>query len=127
MPSAASSGPGRARGLSRPDTAPGPGRRAVRFADELGLGGEDGGRPATAPNERTPLTRGRRAGESLGGSFLDESPRDPGARSEESSQAKGLLLFAPLYFFIQLASQPASQPYPLIHNSTPSIDPCTQP
>ncbi|XP_048575704.1 fas-binding factor 1 homolog isoform X2 [Nematostella vectensis] len=89
MPSAAST-PGRARtGISRPDTAPGSGRRSVRFADDLGLDDDILGssRPRTAPSNRGRAVSSRGADEpetERGGSFLDEvaSPRRDTASPE---------------------------------------------
>ena len=103
MPSAAGSGPGRSRGLSRPDTAPGSGRRSVRFADDLGLEDEASERPATAPSERgneKPLRRGKRAEENLGGSFLGDSKKESVNLYKREFHGKGALLLFFFFFWV---------------------------
>lgn len=91
-PSAAA-GSGRSRvGMARPDTAPG--KRSVRFADELGLGDDiamSSDRPATAPSERE-KGGNRRRGLDLGLSFgqNDENVmKQESSGRDNSSKSKG--------------------------------------
>ncbi|XP_031567504.1 fas-binding factor 1 homolog [Actinia tenebrosa] len=73
---------------SRPDTAPG--RRSVRFADELGLDDDllgGASRPSTAPPERKQATqgKGRRGMKDSGGSSFDEDSTQKEPHKKEAT------------------------------------------
>lgn len=88
-------GSGRSRGgLARPDTAPG--KRSVRFADDLGLGDDvapASDRPATAPSDRE-NGGNRRRGLDLGLNFGqggEEVKKQESSGRDSSSKGTGNL------------------------------------